>query len=96
MADLATPMAVRVAATLGIADHIARGLRTAPELAEVVNALWVRIFLIVVPLVVLLTLTTWGLERFLLSAGGQWSASIQAVTTTVLVAVTLAYVVLDP
>ena len=38
MADLATPMAVRVAATLRIADHIARGLRTASELAEAVNA----------------------------------------------------------
>jgi DNA-binding IclR family transcriptional regulator len=34
MADLATPMAVRVAATLRIADHIMEGLRTAPELAE--------------------------------------------------------------
>ena len=38
MADLATPMAVRVAATLRIADHIAEGLRTAPELAEAVKA----------------------------------------------------------
>jgi O-methyltransferase domain len=34
MADLATPMAVRVAATLRIADHIMGGRRTAPELAE--------------------------------------------------------------
>jgi hypothetical protein len=34
MADLATPMAVRVAATLRIADHITRGRQTAPELAE--------------------------------------------------------------
>ena len=38
MADLATPMAVRVAATLRIADHIARGLRTPSELAEAPNA----------------------------------------------------------
>jgi predicted transcriptional regulator len=38
MADLATPMAVRVAATLRIADHITRGRRTAPELAEAANA----------------------------------------------------------
>ena len=38
MADLATPMAVRVVATLRIADHITRGLRTAPELAEAANA----------------------------------------------------------
>ena len=38
MADLATPMAVRVAATLRIADYIAKGLRTAPELAEAVKA----------------------------------------------------------
>ena len=38
MADLATPMAVRVAATLRIADHITRGLCTAPELAGAVNA----------------------------------------------------------
>lgn len=34
MADLATPMAVRVAATLRIADHITQGRRTAPELAQ--------------------------------------------------------------
>jgi hypothetical protein len=38
MADLATPMAVRVAATLRIADHITRGLGTAPELAEATGA----------------------------------------------------------
>jgi len=38
MADLATPMAVRVAATLRIADHLTRGRRTAPELAEAVGA----------------------------------------------------------
>jgi hypothetical protein len=38
MGDLATPMAVRVAATLRIADHITRGRRTAPELAEAVGA----------------------------------------------------------
>jgi hypothetical protein len=37
MADLATPMAVRVVATLRIADHIARGVRTASGLAEAVN-----------------------------------------------------------
>lgn len=34
MADLATPMAVRVVATLRIADHIKLGLQTAYELAE--------------------------------------------------------------
>jgi O-methyltransferase len=38
MANLGTPMAVRVAATLGIADHIAAGARTVPELAEAVSA----------------------------------------------------------
>jgi len=38
VADLATPMAVRVAATLRIADQIAQGRRTAPELAGAVNA----------------------------------------------------------
>lgn len=38
MADLATPMALRVAATLRIADHIAGGLGTATELAEAVSA----------------------------------------------------------
>ena len=38
MADLVTPMAVRVAATLRIADHIRQGRRTAPELAQAVNA----------------------------------------------------------
>jgi SAM-dependent methyltransferase len=34
MADLVTPMAIRVAATLRIADQIERGRRTAAELAE--------------------------------------------------------------
>jgi len=38
MAQLSTPMAVRVAATLRVADHIAAGLRTAEELAPVVRA----------------------------------------------------------
>jgi hypothetical protein len=38
MADLATPMAVRVAATLRIADHIMGGRRTALELAEATGA----------------------------------------------------------
>jgi hypothetical protein len=38
VADLATPMAVRVVATLRIADHITRGLQTAPELAEAAKA----------------------------------------------------------
>jgi hypothetical protein len=38
MADLVTPMAVRVAATLRVADHIGRGLRTASEIAGTVNA----------------------------------------------------------
>jgi hypothetical protein len=38
MAQLATPMAVRVAATLRVADHIAAGLSTAPKLAEAVDA----------------------------------------------------------
>ena len=37
-ADLATPMAIRVVATLRIADHITRGLRTAPELAKASRA----------------------------------------------------------
>lgn len=38
MANLGTPMAIRVAATLRIADHITAGLRTAAELAEVTGA----------------------------------------------------------
>ncbi|AWI32805.1 methyltransferase [Streptomyces sp. ICN441] len=38
MASLGTPMAVRVAATLRIADHLDAGRRTAPELAETVGA----------------------------------------------------------
>jgi hypothetical protein len=37
-ADLVTPMAVRVAATLRLADHIAAGTRTAGALAEAVHA----------------------------------------------------------
>lgn len=38
MARLATPMAVRVAATLRIADHVRAGLTSATELAEAVRA----------------------------------------------------------
>lgn len=38
IADLTTPMAVRVAATLRIADHIAQGRRTASNVAEAVGA----------------------------------------------------------
>ena len=38
MAQLSTPMAVRVAATLRVADHVAAGLRTAEQLAPVVRA----------------------------------------------------------
>jgi hypothetical protein len=38
MAHLGTPMAVRVAATLRIADHIAGGVRTVPGLAEAAGA----------------------------------------------------------
>ena len=37
-ADLLTPMAIRVAATLRIADHIAAGTRTTAALAQAVNA----------------------------------------------------------
>ncbi|GFJ84532.1 methyltransferase [Phytohabitans houttuyneae] len=37
-ADLVTPMAIRVAATLRLADHIAAGRRTARELAAAVQA----------------------------------------------------------
>jgi len=38
LADLATPMALRVAATLRIADQVAGGARTAPALADAVHA----------------------------------------------------------
>jgi hypothetical protein len=38
MADLVTPMAIRVAATLRIADHLVAGARTAPALAEATGA----------------------------------------------------------
>ena len=38
MAHLGTPMAIRVAATLRIADQLAAGPRSAPELAPVVDA----------------------------------------------------------
>ncbi|MFD1147839.1 methyltransferase [Saccharothrix hoggarensis] len=38
LADLATPMAVRVAATLRVADHIAAGRRTAEEIADAAGA----------------------------------------------------------
>jgi len=37
MADLVTPMALRVAATLRVVDHISRGVRFAPELAAAVH-----------------------------------------------------------
>ncbi len=38
MADLVTPMALRVAATLRVADHVTAGLCGAPELAEAEHA----------------------------------------------------------
>ncbi|WP_245252030.1 acetylserotonin O-methyltransferase [Streptomyces sp. KCTC 0041BP] len=38
MAHLATPMALRVAATLRVADHISAGVRTAPEIAREAKA----------------------------------------------------------
>ncbi|MFH0244607.1 methyltransferase [Streptomyces sp. HK10] len=38
MANLVTPMALRVAATLRLADHITAGLRTAPELAAATDS----------------------------------------------------------
>src|SRR5439155_15079490 len=38
MADLTTPMAIRVAATLRIADRLAAGATTSPQLAEAVGA----------------------------------------------------------
>ncbi|MFK0252774.1 methyltransferase [Streptomyces sp. NPDC090445] len=38
LADLATPMAVRVAATLRVADHLVAGRRTSAELAAAVQA----------------------------------------------------------
>ncbi|MFC5186253.1 methyltransferase [Actinomadura harenae] len=38
LADLATPMAIRVAATLRLADHVARGAHTVDELAVLVDA----------------------------------------------------------
>lgn len=38
MADPVTPMAIRVAATLRIADHITLARRTATELAEVTHS----------------------------------------------------------
>src|SRR5437870_1556966 len=38
MADLITPMAIRVAATLHVADHIAAGRRTAAEIAAATRA----------------------------------------------------------
>jgi hypothetical protein len=37
-ADLVTPMAIRVAATLRLADHIAAGRQTTEALAAVVDA----------------------------------------------------------
>jgi hypothetical protein len=37
LADLVTPMALRVAATLRVADHITGGVRTTPELAAAVH-----------------------------------------------------------
>lgn len=38
LADLSGPMALRVAATLKIADHIARGITSIPALAEATRA----------------------------------------------------------
>lgn len=70
MADLATPMAVRVAATLRIADHIARGLRTAPELAEAVNADADALDRVLRHLTTAGVLSRDGSGRYALTAGG--------------------------
>ena len=71
MADLATPMAVRVAATLRIADHVTHGLRTAPELAEAVGADVDALGRVLRHLVTAGVLRRDESERYVLTARGQ-------------------------
>jgi hypothetical protein len=71
MADLATPMAVRVAATLRIADHITRGRQTAPELAEAVRADAGALGRVLRHLVTAGVLRRDESDRYVLSARGQ-------------------------
>ncbi len=71
MADLVTPMAVRVAATLRIADHIAQGLRTAPDLAEAVHADADALDRVLRHLVTVGVLTRDGSGRHTLTARGE-------------------------
>jgi hypothetical protein len=71
MADLATPMAVRVAATLRIADHIMRGSRTAPELAEATGADAAALERVLRHLVTAGVLARDQSDRYVLTAPGQ-------------------------
>jgi O-methyltransferase domain len=71
MADLATPMAVRVAATLRIADHITHGWRTAPELAEAAGADVDALGRVLRHLVTAGVLRRDESERYVLTARGQ-------------------------
>jgi hypothetical protein len=70
-ADLVTPMAIRVAATLHVADHIAAGARTSAELARVERVDVDALDRVLRHLVSVGVLTRDGEGRYALSASGE-------------------------
>jgi len=72
LADLVTPMAVRVAATLRVADHITQGLRTAPQLAEAEHVDADALESLLRHLVAADVLTRNGSGRYALTEQGEW------------------------
>ena len=70
MADLITPMAIRVAATLRVADHISEGRRTADELAEAENVDADSLDRVLLHLAAVGVLTRDGTGRYALTALG--------------------------
>lgn len=72
MADLVTPMAIRVAATLRVADHIARGLQTAQEIARAAAIAVDRLDRVLRHLVSVEVLGRDGSGRYSLTARGDW------------------------
>lgn len=71
MADLVTPMALRVAATLRVADHIAAARRTSAELAEAEHVDADALERVLRHLVVVGVLMRDGEDRYSLTASGE-------------------------
>ncbi len=70
MADLATPMAIRVAATLRIADHVASGIRATADLAAAVGADPDALGRLLAHLVTAGVLTSDGSDEYVLTGRG--------------------------